>query len=118
MRTPMPRTSSGTVRSSAWKYRPWLDRQAHARLQRAVDVRLGPRGGAVVDVHAEHVAGAVQGPAALQTQLQDTLDRTLDQTPPTSFSASTRCAASWKSRYLAPGCTAAIPASWASYTAS
>ena len=83
IRTPIPRYSSGTVRSSAWKYSPGSTvRQTSPGSRVPSTYASVARDGAVVDVHAEHVARAVQRPAALEAQLQDLLHGQVAQQAP------------------------------------
>ena len=63
IRTPMPRSSTGTSSSSGLEVQPRLHGDHHARLQRALPVELPPGLGAVVHVEAEVVRGAVHHPA-------------------------------------------------------
>ena len=65
MRTPMPRYSSGTVRSSIWKYSPGSIVKTMPGSSSAVVVHLAARLRAVVHVDAEVVARAVHHVAAV-----------------------------------------------------
>ncbi|CAM5644367.1 hypothetical protein SVIOM342S_06926 [Streptomyces violaceorubidus] len=71
-----------------------------------------------MDVQAQHVTGAVQCPSALQAQLQHPLDGALDQAPLDEPLGQHPLGRVVEVAVLGAGFTAAMPASWASYTAS
>ena len=101
MRTPMPRYSSGTVRSSGWKYRPGSTVRHHAGLQRAVHVGLGAglRRSRARPCRACGRCRAASSGAGAPAPAPARPGPRAGPTPPAA-SASTRWAASWKSRYF------------------